>query len=67
MRQNQFLMSNIFSTKYNDIIVVSILVSVYSHKHRADYTYSTAHSTYNTLHTTNKKSQMVLFLIAGYI
>ena len=41
---------------------------MYSHKHRADYT--TVHHMVHTtsmLHTTNKKSQMVSFLIAGHI
>ena len=53
-------MSNLLSTN----VVVSILVSVYSHKHRADYTHSTVtlHGTFNLLHTINKKSQMVPFL-----
>ena len=49
--------SNLLSTN-----VVVILVSVYNNKHRVDY--STIHyiaSTYNMLHTTNKKFQKVPF------
>ena len=56
-------MSNLLSIN----VVVSILVSVYRHKHRADYTYSTLHGTHNMLHTTNKRPQMDPFLIAGHI
>ena len=56
-------MSNILATD----VVVSILVSVYSHKYRADYTiiHYTEHTTHYTLQT--KRSQMVPFLIAGLI
>ena len=52
-------MSNLLSINVQCHVVVSILVSVYSHKHKADYT--TVHNTYNMLHTTNKKSQMASF------
>ena len=54
MNKSLFIMtmSNLLSTN----VVVSILVSVYRHKQRADYTDSTLHLTYNKLYTTNKKS-----------
>ena len=57
-------MSNLLSTN----VVVSILVLVYSHKHGADYTtvHYMVHKTCYTI-ATNKKSQMVPFLIAGHI
>ena len=52
-----FIMTiNVQLTFYKIYVVLSILVSVYSHKYGANYT--TAHDTYNMLHTTNKKSQM---------
>ena len=49
-------------------VVVSIRVSVFSHKHRVDYI--TVHYVVQTtcyVHTTNKNSQMAPFLIAGHI
>ena len=55
-------MSNFLSTD----VVVSILVSVYSHKHRVDYT--TVHYMVHTIcYTLQITSQIVPFLIAGRI
>ena len=54
-------MSNLLSTH----VVVSILVSVYSNKQRADYT--TVHYIVQLATHYKQKIQMVSFLIAGHI
>ena len=63
-------MANLFSTNVVMDILVSVIyiVNIATNTERLTLQYiNYMAATYNMLHTTNKKSQMVHFLIAGHI